>query len=346
MTLTVLAEPPEANLPSRSAIRLSGDRCGEPRHGPSARPSRSCAVTAPRTMSCPSPSWCGAPACTKRRWHRLAGELVANRLLDRVEGGLPAQRWAVRTRDARIARTQSARDGDAVPAGPLRAQPRDRAPRSPRRARRLYVAKIGGHRQAISPSRTGGRIPLHCSAIGKALLAHCEPDLRREVLSAPLVRRTPHTIVAPGSCRPSSTRWSRPVSRSNARSRRGNRVRGRAGVRGRRPHRRGHQRHRTHQPVPARSQVAAVRAAAEGLRSTMSRRRACADHTPSAFATRIRQISIGTASTLRPDSSRTRPIRLKKRSVTVRSRISSDGTVRRRSCSSRWTSSSDRTHTE
>lgn len=62
----------------------------------------------------------------------------------------------------------------------------------------VYVAKIGGHRQARSPSRTGGRMPMHCTAIGKVLLAHAEPDLRAAVLGAPLARRTPHTVVAPG----------------------------------------------------------------------------------------------------------------------------------------------------
>src|SRR4051794_4448430 len=34
----------------------------------------------------------------------------------------------------------------------------------------VYVAKIGGHQQAFAPSRIGGRMPLHCTAIGKALL--------------------------------------------------------------------------------------------------------------------------------------------------------------------------------
>ncbi len=62
----------------------------------------------------------------------------------------------------------------------------------------VYIAKIGGHRQARSPSRTGGRMPLHCTAINKALLAHGEPALRLEVLAGPLERRTPHTIAAPG----------------------------------------------------------------------------------------------------------------------------------------------------
>lgn len=62
----------------------------------------------------------------------------------------------------------------------------------------VYVAKIGGHRQARSPSRTGGRMPMHCTAIGKALLAHADSDVRRTVLTGPLERRTPHTVVAPG----------------------------------------------------------------------------------------------------------------------------------------------------
>ena len=62
----------------------------------------------------------------------------------------------------------------------------------------VYIAKIGGHRQAPSPSRAGGRMPMHCTALGKALLAHADPELRRTVLTGPLERRTPHTVVAAG----------------------------------------------------------------------------------------------------------------------------------------------------
>lgn len=61
----------------------------------------------------------------------------------------------------------------------------------------VYVAKIGGHRQARSPSRVGGRMPMYCTAIGKAFLAF-DPTARREVLNGPLERRTAHTIVARG----------------------------------------------------------------------------------------------------------------------------------------------------
>lgn len=65
----------------------------------------------------------------------------------------------------------------------------------------VYVAKIGGHRQVPTPTRPGGRMPMHCTAIGKVLLAHAEPEVRFAVLSSPLERRTPHTIVAPGLLR-------------------------------------------------------------------------------------------------------------------------------------------------
>ncbi|UDY23678.1 IclR family transcriptional regulator [Nocardioides sp. Kera G14] len=70
----------------------------------------------------------------------------------------------------------------------------------------VYVAKIGGHRQAKTPSRTGGRMPMHCTAIGKVLLAHADPELQADVLAGPLERRTPRTIVAPGVLRRQLTR--------------------------------------------------------------------------------------------------------------------------------------------
>lgn len=65
----------------------------------------------------------------------------------------------------------------------------------------VYIAKIGGHRQARSPSRLGGRMPLHCTAIGKALLAHSDPEIIDRVLAEPLERRTPKTLSGPGLLR-------------------------------------------------------------------------------------------------------------------------------------------------
>ncbi|WP_019926845.1 IclR family transcriptional regulator [Nocardia sp. BMG111209] len=65
----------------------------------------------------------------------------------------------------------------------------------------VYISKLGGHRQARSPSRVGGRMPLYCTAIGKALLAHSDPLTIDRILTGPLPRRTPRTIVAPGLLR-------------------------------------------------------------------------------------------------------------------------------------------------
>ncbi|MEU5879810.1 IclR family transcriptional regulator [Spirillospora sp. NPDC047279] len=65
----------------------------------------------------------------------------------------------------------------------------------------VYVAKIVGHRQATTPSRLGGRMPLYCTAIGKALLAFSPPELFGRVAEAGLARRTPRTITAPGLLR-------------------------------------------------------------------------------------------------------------------------------------------------
>jgi DNA-binding IclR family transcriptional regulator len=65
----------------------------------------------------------------------------------------------------------------------------------------LYVEKLGGYRLVARPSRTGGRMPLHCTATGKVLLAFAPSRVAETVLAAPLPRRTPRTVVAPGLLR-------------------------------------------------------------------------------------------------------------------------------------------------
>jgi DNA-binding IclR family transcriptional regulator len=61
----------------------------------------------------------------------------------------------------------------------------------------LYVDKIMGHRTVRSPSRVAGRMPLYCTAIGKAVLAFSPPELLERVIAAGLRRRTAYTIVSP-----------------------------------------------------------------------------------------------------------------------------------------------------
>lgn len=137
----------------------------------------------------------------KATTHRLAGELVANRLLDKVAGGYRLSGGLFE-----LGMRASVERSLLEMAMPFLQDLYERTHETVHLGVReghevVYVAKIGGHRQAASPSRPGGRMPLHCTAIGKVLLAHAGPDLQHEVLTAPLARRTPHTVVAPGLLR-------------------------------------------------------------------------------------------------------------------------------------------------
>ncbi|EGD55972.1 IclR family transcriptional regulator [Gordonia neofelifaecis] len=130
--------------------------------------------------------------------HRLAGELVGVRLLDRTDRGyrlsgglfelgmLASVERSLLEIAMPFLQDLYGRTRETVHLGVLDGH------------EVVYVAKIGGHRQASAPSRTGGRMPLHCTGIGKALLAHADPSLRHTVLASPLARRTPRTIIAPG----------------------------------------------------------------------------------------------------------------------------------------------------
>jgi len=65
----------------------------------------------------------------------------------------------------------------------------------------VYLLKLGGHRQADTPSRLGGRLPLHCTALGKVLLAAAPPDVLAARVAAGLVRTAPRTVVTPARLR-------------------------------------------------------------------------------------------------------------------------------------------------
>jgi DNA-binding IclR family transcriptional regulator len=65
----------------------------------------------------------------------------------------------------------------------------------------LYIEKISGRRAARVVTRRGGRLPLHATGVGKALLAYAPEELVSEILSSDLKRYTAHTVVAPGLLR-------------------------------------------------------------------------------------------------------------------------------------------------
>jgi DNA-binding IclR family transcriptional regulator len=61
----------------------------------------------------------------------------------------------------------------------------------------IYIEKLHGPDAAPSPSQIGGRIPAHCSALGKALLAFTPQAWAILQLDQALEALTPYTIIDP-----------------------------------------------------------------------------------------------------------------------------------------------------
>lgn len=65
----------------------------------------------------------------------------------------------------------------------------------------VYVDKLMARGSSASQSRAGGRLPLHCTAMGKAILAFSPESLVNEMLQGPLPRMTESTITNPAVLR-------------------------------------------------------------------------------------------------------------------------------------------------
>jgi DNA-binding IclR family transcriptional regulator len=133
--------------------------------------------------------------------HRVVGDLVDVRLLDRTEG-----LYRLSSQVFQLGMRASVERGLLEVAIPFMEDLYERTHEIVHlgvldQDSVVYVAKIGGHRQVAAPSRIGGHMPLHCTAIGKALLAFSSPPLLARIVEQGLVRRTPRTITAPGLLR-------------------------------------------------------------------------------------------------------------------------------------------------
>jgi DNA-binding IclR family transcriptional regulator len=64
----------------------------------------------------------------------------------------------------------------------------------------LYLDRLRGHASVPILSDIGSRLPMHCTGVGKVLLAHAPADVQAQVL-ANLTRVTPYTVVQPGTLR-------------------------------------------------------------------------------------------------------------------------------------------------
>jgi DNA-binding IclR family transcriptional regulator len=61
----------------------------------------------------------------------------------------------------------------------------------------IYIDRIAGHRQVYCPTRVGGRMPAHCTSLGKAMLAFSGPEVLEKVLADGLPALSPHTVTEP-----------------------------------------------------------------------------------------------------------------------------------------------------
>jgi DNA-binding IclR family transcriptional regulator len=61
----------------------------------------------------------------------------------------------------------------------------------------LYIDRVYGTRRVPQASRVGGRLPMHATAVGRAMLAFEEDWVRDAVLSGPLLKRTAATKTDP-----------------------------------------------------------------------------------------------------------------------------------------------------
>jgi IclR family transcriptional regulator, acetate operon repressor len=65
----------------------------------------------------------------------------------------------------------------------------------------VYVEKVISRSLRVPHSREGGRLPLHCTALGKAILAHSDPGFVESVLGGELKAVAPRTITDPAVLR-------------------------------------------------------------------------------------------------------------------------------------------------
>jgi DNA-binding IclR family transcriptional regulator len=131
--------------------------------------------------------------------HRLVGELVTGGALNRREDG----RYAVGRRlwdigllapvqsGLRQAASPFLHDVYAATLATVHLAVRDRL-------EALYVERLAGRASVPIVSTVGSRLPLHCTGVGKVLLAFAPEAVQREVLASPLRRVTRHTVTAPG----------------------------------------------------------------------------------------------------------------------------------------------------
>lgn len=60
----------------------------------------------------------------------------------------------------------------------------------------IYIAKVESKHALSMSSHIGARLPMHCTALGKAILAFSGDQVSKYVLARPLVSQTPNSIIS------------------------------------------------------------------------------------------------------------------------------------------------------
>jgi DNA-binding IclR family transcriptional regulator len=133
----------------------------------------------------------------KSTTHRLVGDLLAWGALERAPGGV---RLGVRMFElGHLVPTQRSLRELAVPyahnLNEVTGLTSNLAVRDGQDI--VYVDKVSSRNLRVPHSRTGGRLPLHCTALGKAILAHSDRAFIESVLTGELKPRSPKSIADP-----------------------------------------------------------------------------------------------------------------------------------------------------
>ncbi|OLT07781.1 hypothetical protein BJF90_13905 [Pseudonocardia sp. CNS-004] len=137
----------------------------------------------------------------KSTTHRLVGDLLAWGALERAPGGV---RLGVRMFElGHLVPTQRSLRELAVPyahnLNEVTGLTSNIAVRDGQDI--VYVEKVSSRNLLVPHSRAGGRLPLHCTALGKAILANSDPVFIESVLAGELRPRSPRSITDPGALR-------------------------------------------------------------------------------------------------------------------------------------------------
>ena len=126
--------------------------------------------------------------------HRLIGELVRLGLVERASDGRYRIGLALFVLGQSASSARELRDAALPYLGDLYEETHENVHLAvPDGPDTLFLEKLTGRRATPIVSRTGGRLPAHCTATGKVFLAH---DPRPPHLTLP--RLTPRTMVLPG----------------------------------------------------------------------------------------------------------------------------------------------------